>query len=841
MDDTSVFCKNLYSHRNPDRLLETHLLDTKVEIKKYVKDLSFDVKLPKSILLEIAEIIAISHDIGKATTFFQEYLKVSAGKDRKAAYRLTKNKLHTHGLISAIYTFFMLTKYISKKEITEKLINEKVEELGRFIPYIGFLCVKRHHGDLEDVYDEFWLKKRQIELVNKLNQNFHPEFFNLLKFISREVSYEITKDEFDIFLDQMIEDISNFEEYFLDVQTYNIALEIYYLTIFLFSILTDSDKTCAMGLKKPKIEQIEGNVIDEYKKKRFPTKQKNHDKISIIRNSIYKEVTEKINDIGTSSHIFTITAPTGTGKTLAALSAAIRLSNQILKEKGVQPKIIYCLPFLSIIDQNATVIERILKYEDMKKLDNKIKVEGETLDKKIDDKLKKDKISSSKFLVNHHLTDIFYKTNEEDYDKDKSQFLTEDWHSRIIITTFYQLFHCLFTNKNRAIRRVHNIYNSIIILDEIQSIPHKYWLLIRKTLIDITKRFNVFIFLTTATQPWLFDKKDEVKELVEEKDKYFEQLNRTRIKLKLDKILLSEFHKATIELIRKNPDANILFVMNTIDQAKRVYNHIKNNSNIKELHFLSSKILPRIRRERIKNLEELLKRKKNVVIISTQLIEAGVDFDVDIVVRDFCPMDSINQVAGRCNRHNRKDTGIVYVYNIKDDRKKETNRTFSSYIYDQFLLFKTHQVLEGKTEIEEIDFSRIIDEYFKKIAKDGNRKESEELLNAIQNLYFKGISRFQLIENQAMQVPVFIEVDEISKDIWKQYMALWSLEDWKERNKSFLEIKNHLYQNLINVNKDIASRFPEIRGFYYISFGEAHDYYDEETGFFYTNETVQII
>jgi len=141
--------------------------------------------------------------------------------------------------------------------------------------------------------------------------------------------------------------------------------------------------------------------------------------------------------------------PTGSGKTLTGLNFALRLRDRLIREKGMEPRVIYCVSFISIIDQNSKVFEDAFR-----------DVTGR-------------RPGADTMLRHHHLADIFYDTkeSENDYDTLDSLFLVEGWNSEIVFTTFVQFFHSILTNRNRALRKLHRVANSIVLLDEVQSIP----------------------------------------------------------------------------------------------------------------------------------------------------------------------------------------------------------------------------------------------------------------------------------------------------------------------------------------------------------------------------------
>ncbi|GAI75295.1 unnamed protein product, partial [marine sediment metagenome] len=267
-------------------------------------------------------------------------------------------------------------------------------------------------------------------------------------------------------------------------------------------------------VREIKSKDLPENLVEDYIKKEV-FKEKNRSNINYIRNEIRETVLKNIKDsCNITQKIFTLTAPTGTGKTLISLSAALLLRKILKNTYGLkcEPHIIYSLPFTSIIDQNHSVFNEVL------------------------DQIGDFKEHENEYLLKHHyLSEIFYKTEGIDKEEgvDESLALIETWESEIIVTTFIQLFHTLIGYKNRSLKKFHNIVNSIIILDEVQNIPVEYWDLIRVILIGLTEYFNCRIILMTATKPLIFQK-GEYKELVDDYEKYFKKTELNRVCLQVD-------------------------------------------------------------------------------------------------------------------------------------------------------------------------------------------------------------------------------------------------------------------------------------------------------------------
>ncbi|MGB2843026.1 MAG: CRISPR-associated helicase Cas3' [Halobacteriota archaeon] len=453
--------------------------------------------------------------------------------------------------------------------------------------------------------------------------------------------------------------------------------------------MIDSDKKHAGHIREIERKELPEGLVEEYLG--LPEfKEENKSNINHIRNEIRRSVLKNIRDPkNINQRIFTLTAPTGTGKTLTSLSAALILRNKLKEAFKLEnePRIIYSLPFTSIIDQNYNVFDGVLsQIKDFEKRE------------------------SEYLLKHHHLSEIFYKTGSinKEKDVDESLVLIESWESEIIVTTFIQLFHTLIGYKNRSLKKFHNIVNSIIILDEVQNIPIEYWKLTGEVLTAITRYFNCRIILMTATKPLIFEE-GTYKELVDGYESYFNmvELNRVCLKIDSDGGQIPEFCNSLDDWSKNS----YLFVLNTINSSLEFYKAIINR--IQELGlafkvcYLSTNIIPKERRQRIEKIKEAINNGQKIAVVSTQLIEAGVDIDCDCVCRDMGPLDSIIQVAGRCNRNKRLEQSDMYLLNLVS----EGNKPFTG-IYDPVLLDVVRQILNDKSQIPESGFLKLINEFF---------------------------------------------------------------------------------------------------------------------------------
>lgn len=817
----------LKSH--PDKLLYEHLQKVGDLCQKNLslKKLNVDEYVDFNVLRDISYLIGITHDFGKSTTYFQDYLQE---QDEIKKTEL-KNKSETHhGFISALFTYYVTKQYLSEKSLVKK-------KYYQYLPVISFLVVKKHHGNLDNVLDEvidFDQKNEEIFLkqINSINfSEINFVYENLFSKINFKYDVNIFKEnildpqavyirnKLDRYEKKYVRDLSYQEKKLIRNLDEEDSFFYYFITLLFYSLLLDADKTDAANLKEVERVDIGENIVDKYIKQKFYDTRKEELKINTIRNNIYHEVMTNLNNLNLDEDkLLSLNVPTGTGKTLTTLSFALKLRKKIAQEKGYKPRIIYSLPYLSIIDQNFAVFEDVFK----------ICLKGESP-------------GSDLLLKHHHLSDVFYTAtnfgkeefeNISQKDISKDILLIEGWNSEVIVTTFIQFFYSLISNRCKSIRKFHNIINSIVILDEVQAIPHYYWLLLNKMMHFLAEKFNVYFVLITATQPLFFNEKaKEVKSLLKNKGKYFDGLNRVELILNLKSICLNDFKEILGKDLIDNPYKDFLIVLNTINSSQEIFNFIKElNLENTEYYYLTADVIPKVRLERIKDSKKESRKRK--IIISTQLIEAGVDLDVDIVYRDFAPLDSINQVAGRCNRNFRNKKGLVKIFTLKQEEEK---REYCKYIYDSFVISKTKEAFEEmrNKKVEEKDFLSLNNFYFDKISKGKADDKSTEVLEEVKRLNFEEISKFKLIEEDFRKVDIFVETDEEAQKIYKKYQEIKTIKNPLERKNEFLKIRKDFYEYVISVPLQYAKDLANDEEIGYISKTKIEQglYYDQETGF----------
>ena len=775
---------DLMSH--PNKKLENHL--------KNVADFSYDVFNfleieNKELFSNISFLIGLTHDFAKSTSFFQTYLSDH-----------TKKENTQHSFLSAIFTYYVVKNYLDKNNIN----------FESNLSIISYIVVLAHHGNLKDItkLDDYNEKKINSKMVLKQIEDLKSSDDNLSKFYDDfEIDFFRFFDEFDEISEEITDELLIF--------SFEGNIDNYFYILLFYSSLLDADKMDASESKRINRENIPGDIVDIFKKNNL---RDSKDNINKTREEAYQEVNGNILNMDLNERILTIELPTGIGKTFTGVSAALKLKERINNELNFNPRIIYSLPFLTIVDQNSDTISSILNESNLK---------------------------GSNFLLNHnHLSDMNYKSNDlEEYNISNSKILIEGWNSEIIVTTFIQFFYSIISNKNKSLRKFHNITNSIILLDEIQSLPYKYWKIINLFFKKLAYEYNCWIILMTATQPYIF-KENEIKSLVDNVEYYFNKFDRVNYNFNLDSQNFEDFKKEFVDKISNDSKNDYLVVLNTINSSKELYEFIKDYYSVMDydiylddcngicyigddiqLIYLSNNIIPKHRLEKINAIKE---SHRQSIVISTQLIEAGVDIDVDIIYRDLAPLDSLVQTAGRCNRSGNKEKGVVNVISLKN----ENGKSYSSFIYDSLLLNKTKEVLTSLNQISEKEFNlAAAKNYFKLIYNSGT--QDDYLIKIIKNLRFPEIpSNFKLIEEDIQKVDVFVVINSEAKLLFEKYNDIINNYKGFNRKNEFLKIKNKFYKYVISVDKTkIGSTNLCNDEIFYIGENDVFRKYDLDTGF----------
>jgi CRISPR-associated endonuclease/helicase Cas3 len=777
----------LQSH--PQKLLKDHIMNVYQNGHLFYSNIVLNDSYQ-----QVLDLILLLHDIGKASSYFQKYIqtveqveKEEISQEDLAQVKYDLGKHRNHARISAVWVFIA---------ISQKMQDEKNA-------LIGFLAVLKHHGHLGNLEDMLSFKGNDIQVLKDISQSLdYYEFQKILELNGYSVE-EFNHDNLTKYLDEFFSTRQYRRVWKKEIQK-ALTSETFFKTSLAFSILLSADKgECIFDgvVYQRKNKSLSAQLVDRYKSKKFGVPKS---KLNQLRNQVYDSASRNAGKLTGDDRFLSINVPTGIGKTLTALNVVLKLK---AANKSMD-KIIYCLPFTSIIDQNADVINEILEMNGVES-------------------------NSENLLINHHLSELTYepKTDEGEIDDKRAEYLVRQFESNINVTTFYQLLHGILTGRNREIRKLQSFANSIIILDEVQSIPSKYWPLVKKVFQKLADRLNIIFILVTATLPMIFsEERGEITELIDGKESIFQSLDRIKLDTSLLKedITKAEFTDILKRDIYSNRDKSFLIILNTIEASKDIYRKLNEDDSL-NLKYLSTNITPK---ERLNRIKEIKNCKKPLIVVSTQLVEAGVDIDLDVVYRDLAPMDSIFQSAGRCNRNDGNQKGIVKIFSLLDG-----DRRYASYIYGGADLTLTRDLLNEKDLFKECEFYDLSKTYYRKIVK--NTDESNFILDEMDKLNYSNAfdpkeskSAFQLIE-ELPTYPAYVAFEDEAKCLLQEYKELIDTKFDNIFDKK-RKVNNHLKkmsQYMVSVPEKYAYDRDNLNDFFYLISEEQVDFsYDKETG-----------
>jgi len=574
------------------------------------------------------ELIGLLHDLGKGSEEFAQYIRSATGlidpdEDDYVDAIGKKGKIdHSSAGAQVIYSYF------SEKG------NESV-----WISEILPLVIASHHSGLIDCLtpsgnNNFSKRMTKPDKRTRTTESLS----NLDDNIKRKMEELLCNNNF---ISQMNQKLKSLQEKNDSKETFMFKIGL--LVRFLFSCLIDADRLNTADFEFPKLakERNQGKytawpILIEKLNKRLGEFE-NRNKVDALRQEISNYCLEFSPK---KKGLYQLTVPTGGGKTLSSLRFAL---NHAKEHK--MDRIIYVIPYTSIIDQNADSVRKIL--EDQTE-------EGTYL---------------NNIVLEHHSN----LTPEEETTRHK--LLAENWDAPVVFTTMVQLLEALFGHGTRSARRMHQLAKAVIIFDEIQTIPIQCVHLFNIAIRFIIQCCGSTVVLSTATQPLLDEVKPEVRALQIAPDqqmmpnvqKLFKELKRVEVydQRKIGGWTdqeVAEFTEAELE-----KTGSVLIVVNTKKSAIGLFQLLQNHPTATVFH-LSTNMCPAHRMKILDSIKEYLANKKPVICVSTQLIEAGIDIDFGSVIRYLAGLDSITQAAGRCNRNGiRLKQGRVFIVNPKDE------------------------------------------------------------------------------------------------------------------------------------------------------------------------------
>ena len=686
---------------------------------------------------ELGEQVKLFHDIAKLKNNFQIYIRDTSND------KLDKN----HSLLSAY--FFLL--------------NSKFDEIPTLF---GFLAIVSHHGDVVNLMtlareaNKFFKNQKELEQWD--------EVAGTAKNIKIYSGLSTKKDEF-------LDRAEKLRQYLvLSQYRHKFTYEDFINFKNLYSNLVYSDKFEAIfSMPKQETKDIPIDVLEGDIQNLPP-----NEKRDAFRNFV-------LNNFDKERKLFTLTAPTGYGKTLTALNFTLKFN---------KPRIIYALPFTSIIDQTYEIVAKIYKNSDI--------------------------------LVSkaHHKTTIGEEnlTQEDRYSKIK--FLMESFSGEINVTTLYQLIFALFGNKNKDNVKFNQLKNSVVIIDEAQAIPYNF----RKDFIllceIISQRLGTIFIFMSATMPVI--KSENFKEI--SNLDYFSKQDRYVIKW-LD---IGGEDELLEKICEAASDKNTLVVVNTIKKAQELFTKLRDKFSC---FCLNGYMYDDHKRATIEAVRCAIDKSKvdplasKILLISTQSIEAGVDLDFNIGFREVSPISSIIQTAGRVNRHFGATRGELYVF-------PEISK-FTNLIYGD--LYKVSGTILSdlkQKEVRESEILEISNLYFQKIS---NQLENLHIKSEIEKLEFENINqKIEDIMNDNYKQTIIIEPEE---NFIKNFEAkIFEIKNSPNEKFTIRDLfKNHirkLSKFSINVTlKDMNKLMPNLKqinglkDIFYLPFGSSY-FYSAECG-----------
>ncbi len=479
----------------------------------------------------------------------------------------------------------------------------------------------------------------------------------------------------------------------------------------LYSALVDADWSASASHRNTDyLQEVSGAPLDcdvllqslsDYRKKICQGSTANSS-INAVRNALYEKCTLAAER---PSGLFTLTAPTGSGKTLAMLNFALHHA-----KKNGKRRIIFVLPFLSLIEQNADIYRKIC---------------GDVAEI-------------------HSQAD--YDANCRADEREKYREMTERFDAPVIVTTSVRFFEMLFRHENRDCRGLHNLSDSVILFDEAQTLPIHLTKTSLKAVQALCTMFRSTVVFSTATQP-TFSALDGLQwqpyEIVDNASQLYKQTKRTMLNMELNVPISFE------EIARRMGETeNVCCIVNRKAHAQRLFELIR-AENPDGCYHISTDMCAHHRTDVIREIRACLAAGKPCRVVSTSCIEAGVDLDFAQMFRALAPLESIIQSAGRCNR-NGKGSGLVTVFE-PDVEKKQLYPTAWYGIAASMvrLLCERHPI--------DIDNPAHIAEYYELLFSQANQTQMEKgsLEEAVENYDFAEVSRlYQFIEQNTVNVLV---------------------------------------------------------------------------------------
>lgn len=595
--------------------VEEHLLQVKQLAESYGEKLG---------LKHVSGLCGLLHDLGKLTVEFREYILEAVQNPDNPPRRGSVDHSSAGGML--LFDSFHDPK-----------VNDRYKVI---LAEIAGNAIISHHSYLHDFLNHD-LTSPYLKRVKEKKPTLTEYEYTKELFFERVM----TSSDFDLYVEAAALELKNFCE---KPTSMHIEQSLMFVAKVVFSALVDADRTNTRQFEEAGTAQshtqtpsslelftvyYERLIRKVEELKGLPDSQSS---INLLRT----RMSEKCDEFAEKpSDIYTLSIPTGGGKTLASLRYALKHALKTNKKR-----IIYILPFTTIIEQNAEEVRKILKDDE--------------------------------HILEHH-SNVGTEQHDEMSDglstpSEKLKLAKDNWDTPIVFTTMVQFLNTFYEGSSRSIRRLHNLSDAVIIFDEVQKVPVRCVSLFNQAVNFLKEYGDSSIVLCTATQPALqyVEKNIDIQpgsEMIEDLDEVQAAFKRVDVvDFATDQELTNEKLLAFIQ-DRLRSEQNALVILNTKSVVKDLYKKCVAAGWDVPVYHLSTSMCPAHRKNILRKVRGLLENQKPVVCISTQLIEAGVDVDFQCVIRSLAGLDSIAQAAGRCNRHGTFERKKVFIIDHQEE------------------------------------------------------------------------------------------------------------------------------------------------------------------------------
>ncbi|MHC5269688.1 CRISPR-associated helicase Cas3' [Enterococcus sp. LJL98] len=755
-----------------EQLLVDHLLNVALDAKAHGEVIEQG---------HVLFLLGLYHDLGKSDRAFQ---KMMIGQ--------TRDKVD-HSSAGAKYLFDEMRQALVDYPDIEKR-NRYASSFSESICYV----ISAHHG----VYD-IPLKEKEPTLGNSrlfrrlLYENYSEKskyHYNLDVLPFAEGLKKIIEVELKMNLKTLI--TRAFEEYiemFQKLKWENKKERAFYETLAIrlyLSLLKNADildtvnsyETLVAPMGEEDYEKLSQQYLSSIEKLYDGYKQPTNE-LNRVRTNLAEEI--RTRGISDQPGIYRLDLPTGAGKT----KLSMRYGFHQLKEQK-KKRFIYITPYLSVLEQNAAEIRKVV---------------GE----------------DTAGVLEHHSNVI---DAEQDTSDEKAQvmrnYLVDTWDYPIILSSMVQLFQTFYKNKSSNIRRFSHLINSVLILDEVQSLPIDVTTLFNLTVNFLNQAMNASVILCTATQPVYHSK--YIKHKIQYGNQHQELIDLVKLTSEEQKIFKrTEIHKfkeddtySTLQEVATAVESyskeSVLIILNTKAAVKELYELLSVQTN-RPCYHLSTNMCAKHRLDRIKEIREKI-QEEPLICISTQLIEAGVDLDFNRVIRSYTGIDSIVQASGRCNREGKLDKGIVQLVKVDPEQENLKSKALKSIRDKKEVTEKIIAKLDSPISIELLN-----DEFFERYYANTEEKYFDYILKKDQPTVFDFLSTNQeqdlspkvclrqsfktaglemdLIQNETKGVIVYYgdndqKIEELIETI-RRFEVYYKIEDLEKVKKLVKELQTY--------------------------------------------------